>query len=215
MPTEVLRGVRKVEGGSRTLPVTSAVGYERWLSRPNGSLRLRSSGGFRVCVSAELRAFPASLLTEHSASVAPSPQWPKQLLRRRGASPVKPRRYWASSNARCSCTSRVAGPRATAPAAAGGSTARASSRTPTTATPRWRPPRRRPRRIAARQRCASEGRPWHLPEEPRRPVGDHRREGAPPQEGRPDGVASRSGSDPATDNPPADSHPSTRTHLRV
>ena len=34
--------------GSRTPPVTSAVEYKRWLSRPNGSLRLRSSGGPRA-----------------------------------------------------------------------------------------------------------------------------------------------------------------------
>ena len=35
---------RSAPWGSRTPPVTSAVEYERWLPRPNGSLRLRSSG---------------------------------------------------------------------------------------------------------------------------------------------------------------------------
>ena len=42
--------------GSRTPPVTSAVGYERWLSRPNGSLRLRSSGGPRASSVSSARA---------------------------------------------------------------------------------------------------------------------------------------------------------------
>ena len=42
LPPLVGAGLRG--GGSRTPPVTSAVGYERWISRPNGSLRLRSSG---------------------------------------------------------------------------------------------------------------------------------------------------------------------------
>ena len=43
-------------GGSRTPPVTSGVGYERWLSRPNGSLRLRSSGGPRASSVSSARA---------------------------------------------------------------------------------------------------------------------------------------------------------------
>ena len=43
-------------GGSRTPPVTSAVGYERWLSRPNGSLRLRSSGVLRASLVSSDRA---------------------------------------------------------------------------------------------------------------------------------------------------------------
>ncbi len=48
-------GARKGRG-SRTLPVTSAVGYERWLSRPRGSLRLRSSGVPRASSVSSARA---------------------------------------------------------------------------------------------------------------------------------------------------------------
>ena len=83
MPTEVLRGVRKVVGLAnptghfrrRVRAVAFSTQWEpptsiqRRSARKLGFLGPRLCDGFRLCVSAELRAFPASLLIAVGAGI--------------------------------------------------------------------------------------------------------------------------------------------------
>ena len=96
MPTEVLRGVRKVVGLAnptghfrrRVRAVAFSTQWEpptsiqRRCARKLGFLGPRLCDGFRVCVSAELRAFPASLLRFGVRDVAPCAEGCPKTLRR-------------------------------------------------------------------------------------------------------------------------------------